>query len=663
MLQLLQRNSVRLSRLSHYEFKLARLQQSPNLQIYRKSSSGQALRSILNDKHYAIINEERNLLAELHSALSSLEVSKAELDLVSDTRSRIDDLFMILVVGEFNAGKSTFINSLLGAEYLRTGVLPTTDKIYLLRIQNETSQHGGAGSTAAKSTSAVWKQSEDILMDEIEERMVPSHWLRNVALVDTPGTNALLSRHDEMTQQIVPKADMVLFVTSAERPMSDSESRFLERISNWGKKIVVVLNKMDVLQSDSDRVQVLDYVRSHVSTKLRRPGSEPVPLFPVSSKKALQAKLRLDEGDTAGLSASPEWTSSGLEPLSNYLQGALGSNAVVASKLNNPLQVCDRLVSAQLQALVTRKESLVADVRTVELLQESMRSFEGDLQRDVKFAQTQIQSMFTQHKTDIAACLEEHVAAASLLSVLNMSAVEEDLRKAAKLELQGPLDDTIMDVSGLVATRSRAQAAAVVQYVSARHEANPRARAFMGTGGAFLHAAPGEQFDKNARDLRTRLQRDCSLLFDKNEAAHENGIRDAVRSIRMAYMQVFGLQVSAAAGATALAMQAVDWPIGVIAVCCPLALSVIALPATRKNISKKFLVRAEVLQKALDGTLTSTLTTQLRTVSEHITSSVLPFERFVSYESRTTNEMMTRMQALREKARELRSRTESSTST
>ena len=61
-----------------------------------------------------------------------MEAPQEDIDLVVDIRSRIEDIFMVVIVGEFNSGKSTFINSLLGAKYLKDGVLPTTAKVAIL---------------------------------------------------------------------------------------------------------------------------------------------------------------------------------------------------------------------------------------------------------------------------------------------------------------------------------------------------------------------------------------------------------------------------------------------------------------------------------------------------------------------------------------------------
>ena len=77
-----------------------------------------------------------------------------------------------------------------------------------------------------------------------------------MTIVDTPGTNAIFREHERLTTEFVPRADLVLFVTSADRPFTESERAFLEVIRNWGKKIVVVVNKIDLLERSEEREQV-----------------------------------------------------------------------------------------------------------------------------------------------------------------------------------------------------------------------------------------------------------------------------------------------------------------------------------------------------------------------------------------------------------------------
>src|ERR671910_581997 len=67
------------------------------------------------------------------------------------------------------------------------------------------------------------------------ERRLPAAILRDLAVVDTPGTNAIVRQHEALTREFVPRADLVLFVTSADRPFTESERELLAAIGEWGK--------------------------------------------------------------------------------------------------------------------------------------------------------------------------------------------------------------------------------------------------------------------------------------------------------------------------------------------------------------------------------------------------------------------------------------------
>ena len=66
----------------------------------------------------------------------------------------------------------------------------------------------------------------------------------------------------------MPRADLVLFVTSADRPFTETERVFLDVIRDWGKKIVLVVNKIDILERESERDEVVGFVRESASRLL-----------------------------------------------------------------------------------------------------------------------------------------------------------------------------------------------------------------------------------------------------------------------------------------------------------------------------------------------------------------------------------------------------------
>jgi small GTP-binding protein len=226
------------------------------------------LRRILNRNQDELLAENRRLLADLRQALTRFDASAEDQETIERSARQLEELFLLVVAGEFNAGKSAFINALLGSKVLEEGVTPTTTRVHIVK-------HGPAvGRTPLESN-----------LDVIT---APVELLQDINIVDTPGTNAIHREHEAITREFVPRSDMVLFVTSADRPFTESERAFLQGIRDWGKKIVVVVNKVDILETEADVARVLEFVSENARTLL---GAEPQ-IFPVAARLALSRPAR-----------------------------------------------------------------------------------------------------------------------------------------------------------------------------------------------------------------------------------------------------------------------------------------------------------------------------------------------------------------------------------
>jgi|SRR5215217_1629414 len=164
----------------------------------------------LDKRWRGIVDRERTLLERLVKFLEDFGALSEDSSLVRRKLADVEELFLLVVGGEFNSGKSAFINSLLGVTLAEEGVTPTTDRITVLRYGEQPAEH---------------ERREGIL-----EKEHPSEFLRLVAIVDTPGTNAIIRHHEELSRGFVPRSDLVLFVTSADRPFTESEREYLELI-------------------------------------------------------------------------------------------------------------------------------------------------------------------------------------------------------------------------------------------------------------------------------------------------------------------------------------------------------------------------------------------------------------------------------------------------
>src|SRR5262249_23947956 len=154
----------------------------------------------------ALLADERAALGALREALVAAEAAADDLAVLRQADADLDALFLVVVPGEVNAGKSAFINALLGPPPPEESRAATTDAITLLRY----------GAAAAQRRA-----------DAVVECDHPDPLLQVLTIVDTPGTNAILREHEALTERFVPRANLVLFVTSADRPFSESERAFM----------------------------------------------------------------------------------------------------------------------------------------------------------------------------------------------------------------------------------------------------------------------------------------------------------------------------------------------------------------------------------------------------------------------------------------------------
>ncbi|MCX5747724.1 MAG: dynamin family protein [Proteobacteria bacterium] len=201
--------------------------------------------------------------------------------------------FHLVVLGEFNHGKSTFVNALLGADILPTGITPTTATINHVvhaahptgRVMLTTGESKYLDPAQVKEwVTVAGGHAAEVAYVEVG---YPSELLKNnVVLVDTPGVNDLNEQRAEVTYGYVPRADAVVFLLDASQALKDSEREFLRsRVLEAAKdRLIFILGKMDMLSAD-ERVSVIDYVK----TNLAKLTHEPV-VFPLSAKDWARSK-------------------------------------------------------------------------------------------------------------------------------------------------------------------------------------------------------------------------------------------------------------------------------------------------------------------------------------------------------------------------------------
>jgi ribosome biogenesis GTPase A len=262
--------------------------------------------------------EAKQSILDRLETLATISADAGMRTLAADIRqSRIpkleDERFHLVILGEFNHGKSTFVNALLGADVLPTGITPTTAAlnhvIYSDHPRARAITKAGDVIDLAPAALADWVtvgggRAADVTYVEVG---YPAELLReNITLVDTPGVNDLNEQRADITYGYVPRADAVIFLLDAGQALKDSEREFLAShvLAGSRDRLIFVLGKIDLL-SEGERAAVTEYVKKGLRTLV----PEPV-VFPLSARDHL-----------AGATET-----SGMGPLLHYLERFLDTD-------------------------------------------------------------------------------------------------------------------------------------------------------------------------------------------------------------------------------------------------------------------------------------------------------------------------------------------------
>ena len=549
------------------------------------------LEPILNDAQKELLAEERELLAAVATALERCDTPADELRALADSMGQLDELFLLVVVGEFNAGKSALINALLGEPVLAEGVTPTTSKIHHITWGDELSREP---------------------MGAVGERITaPVETLRQLTVVDTPGTNALDRAHEALTADYVPRADLVLFVTSSDRPLSESERVFLESIRSWGKKVAMLVNKVDILRSDEERGEVVAYVTSNSARLL---GLEPE-VFPVSALRAAEAHA---SGDPAALEAS------GLPEVEKYLHDTLDSGELLRLKLANPLGVASHLLGGSLETVTGRIELLTDDLRTIDDIASQSDAWAADVRREFELRLADIDNVLYAMERRGAEFFDETLRIARLPKLFDKMELKERFESEVVADAPEKVDAKVDSLIDWLVDSELSHWQNVVNHVNRR--ASAHADRMVGeVGGRF-------ETDRS-RLLETvgRAAREGMASYDRAAEARRmaEDVQKAVTSTAVLEVGAVGLGTAVALAASSTAADIT----GLTAAGLMAALGLFVLPHRRRKAKAELKEKIALLRSELMSALTTHFEKEADRGRHRLDDTIAPYTRFVRSES------------------------------
>ncbi len=278
---------------------------------------------IINQRTLALRAKAEEVVKDLQHL--SHDIGHKELAVtVGELRNRMNEPFMFVIVGEVKAGKSSFVNALLdaGKEICKVAPQPMTDTIQQI-LYGE-------------------KEETVVVNPYLKKIMLPVDILQDIAIVDTPGTNSIVERHQEITENFIPASDLVIFVFEAKNPYRQSSWDFFDFIhQDWHKKIIFILQQKDLLPPEDLEVNAKGLYDFAVKKGLR----EPV-IFAVSAKNELEGR----------------YDQSGFSQVRDYVRTHVTGGRGAALKLQNNIQTSRNILERIQQDLDIRQQQYKADV-------------------------------------------------------------------------------------------------------------------------------------------------------------------------------------------------------------------------------------------------------------------------------------------------------------
>ena len=553
-----------------------------------------SLRNILEPAQQDIVREERRILGDLRASLIRFGASDENMAPLERSIEQLDELFLLVVVGEFNAGKSAFINALTGERRMEEGVTPTTAQVTPVRFDD-------------------------------------------INIVDTPGTNAVIREHEEITSRFVPRADLVLFVTSADRPFTETERAFLEQIRDWGKKVVVVINKVDILSSDKE----LGEVRTYVADNARRLLGVTPEIFPVSAKAAFRAK-----------NGEPQlWTASGFEALERYIRTSLDAAARMQLKLLNPLGVGATLIDRYATATKERMAALQADTTVLDDVEAQLAMFEADMAREFEGRMASVDNVLLEMERRGHDYFDDTMRIGRVMDLLNRARMQEGFERQVVADAPQLIDKRVNELIDWLVDQDFRQWQRITKHLSERRR-EFKDRVTLDDESRPFH-------DERRRMVETvgRAAQDVVDTYDRRREASllADGARNAVATAAATAGGAIGLGTLVTIAASTAAADVT----GTLLASVIAALGFFIIPARRNRAKAQMREKIADVRARLSTALRVQFQEEIGRSTARMRDSIAPYSRFVRSEGERLRETAEKLSTLRADLDNLRRRVDS----
>jgi ethanolamine utilization protein EutP (predicted NTPase) len=309
-------------------------------------------------------------LVELATLAGRADLAKTAGELLA----HVAEPFLLVVVGEVKTGKSSLLNALLGAEVSAVAPDPCTDRIRIIARD-----HPGK------------LPSDNPLLARVT---IDHPMLDGIALVDTPGVDSIIDRHQDITEHFIPRADLVLFAFSSLNPYSRVAWDFFDLVAEtWRRKVVFVLTQADLATPDQIAVNTARLRELAADRHLAEPT-----VFVVSA--------------TLGTTDPETW---GLAALRRHIRDMTARGGHRADKLDATRRSALRLLDVLGQSLARARRELAADLAEADRVRERLGLARQTADREVEVLRARVEAAYLRLSRDFETALAAELTLANML--------------------------------------------------------------------------------------------------------------------------------------------------------------------------------------------------------------------------------------------------------
>jgi GTPase SAR1 family protein len=382
---------------------------------------------ILNQKLQQYRFQMVEVVKDLHQM--TIDIDNASLsEMVSDLRNRIHEPFMFVIVGEVKVGKSSFVNALLESDKEVTKVAPDpcTDTIQQI-LYGETEQ-------------------TVVINPYLKKIFYPVEILKEIAIVDTPGTNTIIEHHQEITERFIPGSDLIVFVFEAKNPYRQSAWEFFDYIhKDWQKKVIFILQQKDLMRGDDLETNVKGVIKQAEKKGVANPN-----VFAVSAMDEQEHKP--DSGFVAVRTFIRDNITGGKAPLlklKNNLKTAQNVSKRIASGLEVLSEQYQMDLAFRIDITETLNEQEAKSKKQVDILVENMIDTYDSISMRTEKELREGLGFFTLLRRTVASVFSKKESSKAWLDDIS-TRLETDLNTALTEKLKNGVGDIADNIQQMV---------------------------------------------------------------------------------------------------------------------------------------------------------------------------------------------------------------------